>query len=79
MLEEFAWLGPEKAHQIVVENSRQIADQVESLQPIQMGTSFPVSKEQKEISDIVWQNAHHIYGTELQNGLKADCKELDSS
>ena len=51
MLEEFAWLGREKAYQIVVENSRQIAAQVESLQPIPDGNFFPhIEGAEKEIA-----------------------------
>ena len=80
MLEEFAWLGPEKAHQIVVESSRQIAAQVESLQPIPDGNFFPsIAGAEKEISGIVWQNAHRIYGTELPERIARRLQqELDS-
>ena len=63
MLKEFAYLGEEKAFEVVVTNPRMIADQVETfdLLPKQL---FPprLANSEQELHDLVWAKVHELYG-----------------
>ncbi len=66
MLEEFAYLGEEKAYEIVVTNTRLIADMVEQVRPIPEG-NYPPSMEgaEEELSNNCYNKAKEMYGDPL--------------
>ncbi len=86
MLDEFAYLGPEKCREVVITNPQKIADQVESLR------LFPVHPEGKDtfqphwddaeenIQRMTWGNAKEMYGDPLpeivQKRLEKELKSI---
>ena len=82
MLSEFAYLGEERAKEVVITNPNKIADMVdETVEPFPVDKSFPPSIEGSEdlLRDITWSRAKEIYGDPLpelvQNRLQ---RELDA-
>ncbi|MDO5724737.1 MAG: PolC-type DNA polymerase III [Tissierellia bacterium] len=66
MLEEFSFLGEDRAREIVIENTHKINDQIEKIRPIPEGTFPPVVKNSDEdLKKLVYSNAHRIYGEKL--------------
>lgn len=80
MLAEFAYLGPEKAYEVVVKNSRLIADGIEHLQPVPDGNFFPtIEGAEEEVTALAWENARLMYGDPLPELVKRRLeRELDS-
>lgn len=80
MLEEFSYLDPAVANEIVVKNPNQIADLCEEIVPIPEGM-YPPEMEgcEEELREIANENAKRIYGDPIPK-LVADRmnKELDS-
>ncbi len=66
MLDEFSYLGKEKAFEVVVTNSNLIADMVEDIEPLKSG-SYPPSIEncEQDLLDMCHNFAHKVYGDEL--------------
>lgn len=66
MLEEFSYLGKEKAYEVVVTEPRNIADQVENIEPIPDKTYFPVIPgAEDEVRRMATAKAKSIYGEDL--------------
>lgn len=80
MLAEFDYLPYQQAHEIVVENTQKIADQVEELIPIPEGMRAPeMEGAEDELRTIAWDTAHRIYGDPLPEIVeKRLSRELDS-
>ena len=66
MLEEFAYLGPDKAQEVVVTNTRFIADQCELISPVRPDKCPPVIENSDEtLRNICYNRAHELYGEDL--------------
>lgn len=66
MLKEFAYLGEEKAYEVVVTNTRRIAEQVEEFELLPKKLFPPrLENSERELNELVWTRAHELYGDEL--------------
>ena len=66
MLEEFAYLGSQKAYEVVVTNTVKIADQIEKISPVRPDKCPPVIEDSdKQLRDICYNKAHSMYGENL--------------
>jgi len=85
MLEEFAYLGPEKAREVVIDNPRKIAEMVEE---IRLFPKHPKGEDtfqpywdfaEDMIQDMTWSTARELYGDPLPEIVeKRLTKELKS-
>ena len=86
MLEEFAYLGPEKAHEVVIDNPRKIADMVEK---ISLFPKHPKGEDtfqpywdfaEDMIQEMTWSTAMEMYGNPLpeivENRLTKELKSI---
>ena len=80
MLECFAWMGKEKAFELVVENTNKIADLCEFIKPVHDKLYTPViDGADQKLTDICYETAHQIYGENLPEIVEARLKrELNS-
>lgn len=80
MLKEFAWLGEERAYEMVVTNTKAIAAQIEPVYPVKDRLYPPdIEGSDQKLRDLCYQNAHKKYGTPLPEIVEKRLeKELDS-
>ena len=80
MLEEFSYLGMEKAYEVVVTNTNKIADMCERISPISPEKCPPyIEGCEQTIKDIAYGKAIELYGDPLPEIVKTRLdKELDS-
>ncbi|MGW9855622.1 DNA polymerase III subunit alpha, Gram-positive type [Staphylococcus hominis] len=80
MLDEFHFLGEEKAYDIVVKNTNELADQIEKVIPIKDQLFTPrMEGANEEIRELSYTNAKKLYGDDLpQIVIDRLEKELDS-
>ena len=80
MLEEFRYLGKEKAYEVVVTNTNLISDMCDRISPISPEKCPPhIPGCEQTIKDIAYKKAHELYGDPLPNIVQERLdKELDS-
>jgi len=80
MLEEFAYLGREKAEEVVITNTNRIADRIDVMAPVRPDKCPPVIPDSdKTLTEICYNRAHELYGEELPKIVKDRLeKELNS-
>ena len=66
MLAEFAYLGEEEAHRVVIDDPRGVADRIENIELLPPGRLFPprLENSEQELHDRVWDKCHELYGDE---------------
>ena len=63
MLEEFSYLGKEKAKEVVVTNTNLVASWCDTIQPLPEGLFAPkLEDSDEELKRLVWDKAHELYG-----------------
>ena len=81
MLEEFSYLGEERAYEVVVENTNKIAEMIDpDIRPVPKGTFYPSIENAAEIlRESCLKRAHEVYGEELPEVIEERLmKELNS-
>ena len=81
MLEEFAYLGGEKAREVVVDSPKLIADWCENVRPLPDGLFAPkLENSDGELKDLVWGKARELYGEEppriVTDRINAELKDI---
>ena len=80
MLEEFAYLGSEKAEEVVITNPNKIADRIEKISPIHPDKFPPViENSDRDLREICFKKAHEMYGEKLPEIVESRLeRELNS-
>ncbi|HLR21410.1 MAG TPA: PolC-type DNA polymerase III [Tissierellaceae bacterium] len=80
MLNEFSYLGPKRAYEVVVKNTNLINNMIEDIRPIPKGTFSPIIEgSEEELRQISYNKAYEIYGDPLPDIVEKRLKrELDS-
>ena len=66
MLDEFKYLGPQKAREVVITNTNLINDQIEKISPVLPNKCPPeIENSDTELKEICYNKAHEIYGQDL--------------
>ncbi len=80
MLQEFQYLGSDKAEEIVITNTNLIADMVDTMSPVRPDKCPPVIPDSdKTLTRICYEKAHELYGENLPEIVEARMKkELNS-
>ena len=72
MMDEFAYLGEEKAREVVIDNTNRICDMIERMSPIYPKKCPPVIPHSDEmLRTICYRRAHEIYGPDLPEIVQA--------
>ncbi|MFZ3172818.1 MAG: PolC-type DNA polymerase III [Carboxydocellales bacterium] len=80
MLEEFSYLGADRAREVVITNPRAIAEMVEEIKPIPDDLFTPVLEgSEEQIINMTYETARRLYGKELPEIVQKHIdKELNS-
>ena len=80
MLEEFSYLGEEKAREVVIENTNMISDMCERIKPISSEKCPPhIPGCEDDLRRITYEKAHELYGEQLPEIIESRLeKELNS-
>ena len=80
MLQEFAYLGSDKAEEVVITNTNKIADRIETMSPVRPDKCPPVIENSDQVlTDICYNKAHQMYGNPLPQIVEDRLKrELNS-
>ena len=80
MLEEFSYLGKDKAYEVVVTNTNKISDMCQQISPISPEKCPPhIEGCEEEIKNIAYTKAYELYGNPLPEIVKERLdRELDS-
>ena len=63
MMEEFSYLGPEKAHEVVIENPNRIVDWCETLRPVPHNLFAPkIENSVEDLKALVYGKLRRLYG-----------------
>ena len=63
MLEEFSYLGAEKAYEVVVTNTNMIADMCETMRPVPHNLFAPkIENSVEDLKNLVYTKFHRLYG-----------------
>ena len=63
MLQEFSYLGAEKAYEVVVKNTNMIADMCETLRPVPHNLFAPkIENSVEDLKNLVYTKFHRLYG-----------------
>ncbi|MGL4344865.1 MAG: PolC-type DNA polymerase III [Cellulosilyticaceae bacterium] len=66
MLDEFSYLGADKAYEVVVTNTNKINDQIDKISPVLPNKCPPeIPNSDEELREICYNKAHEIYGPNL--------------
>ncbi len=66
MIEEFEYLGDDKAYEVVVTNTNRIAEMIEWLEPVERDKYPPkIEGAEQELEDMCYAKAKDLYGDEL--------------
>lgn len=80
MLQEFTYLGEEKAYEVVVTNTRKIAAMCDLIEPVRPDKCPPViANSDEDLRTICYNRAHELYGPNLPEVVTARLeRELNS-
>ena len=80
MLEEFSYLGAKKAKEVVITNTRRIADMVDAISPVRPDKCPPVIENSDgQLREICYAKAHSMYGDPLPSVVEERLeRELNS-
>ena len=66
MLDEFTYLGRQKAYEVIVENTNRINDMIERIKPVRPDKCPPViENSDRDLRDMCYNTAHSMYGDNL--------------
>lgn len=81
MLDAFAWVGKDRAYEMVVTNTQKIAEMIEPVYPVKDRLYPPdIEGSDQKLRDICYKRAHEIYGPKLpeivSNRLEKELKSI---